>query len=50
MSQRSTDERKTDERAERLAQQLRANLRRRKAGTRGNGDPAPDLSKEDSER
>ncbi|MBB3034474.1 hypothetical protein [Alteriqipengyuania lutimaris] len=50
MSQRSRDESLTGERAERLAKQLRANLRRRKAGTREKGDPAPDLSKEDNAR
>ena len=50
MSQRSRDETPSDARAERLAQQLRANLRRRKAGPRENADPEPDLPKEGNGR
>ncbi|GAB5348848.1 hypothetical protein [Alteriqipengyuania sp. 357] len=44
---------KADQRAARLAEQLRANLRRRKAQARAAGNDSsdqPDLSKKDGER
>ena len=48
-----TDRAKSEERAARLAEQLRANLRRRKAQPQAAADRAsdqPDLSKKDGER
>ena len=53
MSERSKADPRADQRAARLAEQLRANLRRRKAQARSPGgghQDDPDLSKDGGER